>query len=240
MLYDEALRLDPNFLPALLGRFNTLHWELYENLDADRARFVAEMDLLSRRAVALDDQNPSAWGTRVDASGWLGRWDEAFTADEKAQTLDPAALVFNLEDMAWLKYATGRPVETIALTERAIAIDPPGKLEEAMNMSGQFDSWADTAKRYRPARKRPRSTTPRGTTKCCFSPPVPKTATCKRPQWRRQNCSSASRGSQSPRTRRLDFRTTRNTLKCSNRTITLAYARLEFRSSKLPGSRSVS
>ena len=133
-LYDEALRLDPTFVPALLGRLNTLHWELYENLDADRARFVAEMDLLSRRAVALDDQNPSAWGSRADALGWLGRWDEAFTAHDKAQMLDPAPLVFHLEDLAWLKYATGRPVETIALTERAIAIDPPGKLEEAMNL----------------------------------------------------------------------------------------------------------
>jgi adenylate cyclase len=133
-LYDEALRLDPSFVPALLGRFNTLHWELYENLDADRARFVAEMDVLSRRMVALDDQDPAAWRSRVAALGWLGRWDEAFEAYANSETLDPAALVYNLEWNAWLEYATGRPAEAIALTHRAVAIDPPGKLEEAMNL----------------------------------------------------------------------------------------------------------
>ena len=51
-LYDEALRLDPNFVLALVAKVDTLHWELYEYLDADRAKIVAEMDALSRRAVA--------------------------------------------------------------------------------------------------------------------------------------------------------------------------------------------
>jgi adenylate cyclase len=133
-LYDEALRLDPNFVPALLGRGDTLHWELYENLGADRTRLLADMDALSRRAVALDEQSPNAWETRADVLIWLGRWDEALAAAAKAQTVDPARSN-NLFDLAWLAYATGRPAEAIAFTERVIAIDPTGdQLQQAMNM----------------------------------------------------------------------------------------------------------
>lgn len=132
-LCDEALRLDPNFVPALVCRLGTLHWELYENLGADRAHYLAEMDALSRRAIALDDQSPNAWEQRADTLLWLGRWDEALAAVAKTQAVDPARRN-TLLTLAWLTYATGRPAEAIAITERAIAIDPPGELEEAMNM----------------------------------------------------------------------------------------------------------
>ena len=131
--YDEALRLDPDFEPALLGRIDTLHWELYENLDADRARFVAEMDALSRRAVALDGQDPDAWDMRAEALIWLGRWDEALAANANAQTLDPA-LYWPLANRSWFMFAAGHPAESITLTERAIAIDPPGEGSLALSL----------------------------------------------------------------------------------------------------------
>jgi len=132
-LYDEALRLDPDFVRALVGRMSTLHWELYEDLKADRAQYLAEMDALSRRAVALDDQYSDAWAIRAETLLWLGRSDEAFAAAAYVQSVDPANLVF-LWVIAWLTYASGRPGEAIALTQRAVAIDPPGNVNAAMNL----------------------------------------------------------------------------------------------------------
>jgi adenylate cyclase len=124
-LYDEALRLDPGFVQALVSKIDALHWELYEDLDADRGRIVAEMDALSRRAIALDGEKPDVWETRGETLIWLGRWDEALAASAHAQALDPARYWYLYSD-SWLLFATGRPAESIALTERANVIDPPG------------------------------------------------------------------------------------------------------------------
>jgi len=124
-LYDEALRLDPDNVPALLGQIDALHWELYEDLAADRPKLVAEMDAFSRRAVALDRENPAVWENRAETLIWLGRWDEAMAANAQAHALDPARLSSLYAD-SWLLFATGRPAESLALTERANAIDPPG------------------------------------------------------------------------------------------------------------------
>lgn len=129
-LYDEALRLDPKSVLALVAKVETLHWELYEDLDADRARIVAEMDVLSRRAVALEADNRWVWETRAEALVWLDRWDEAMAASAQAKLLDPANYPSLYTD-AWLLFAMGRPAESIALTERANAIDPPG---DALNL----------------------------------------------------------------------------------------------------------
>jgi tetratricopeptide (TPR) repeat protein len=120
-------------VPALLGRIETLHWELYENLEADRAPFVAEMDALSRRAVAIDGQDPRAWQFRAETLIWLGRWEEAMAANANAQALDPASY-WHLVSGGWLMYATGRPAEAIALTKRVIAIDPPGDIDAATDL----------------------------------------------------------------------------------------------------------
>ena len=60
-LYDEALRLDPRLMGALLGRGWTLDTELDLNRGAARDRLVQEIDDLSTRAVVLDPDDPSVW-----------------------------------------------------------------------------------------------------------------------------------------------------------------------------------
>ncbi len=124
-LYDEALRLDPSYVPALAFKVDALHWELYEDLDADRGKIVAEMDDLSRRAVALERENRLVWDTRSEALRWLNRWDEAMAASAQAKLLEPANYGSLYAD-AWLLYSMGRPAESLKLLERATAIDPPG------------------------------------------------------------------------------------------------------------------
>jgi tetratricopeptide (TPR) repeat protein len=124
--YDEALRIDPGFVPALTQRSNSLHWELYEDPHANRNAIASEMESLSQRAIAIDQQDASAWDARADALGWLARWEEAIAANEKAQSLAPTEPGI-WDNAAWLRYAMGRPAESLAIARRIIAIDPPGE-----------------------------------------------------------------------------------------------------------------
>jgi TolB-like protein/tetratricopeptide (TPR) repeat protein len=124
--YDEALRIDPRFVPALAQRSNSLHWEIYEDPHANRAAIAAEMEGLSQRAIAIDPQDASGWDARADALGWLSRWEEALAANQKAQSLAPTDLGI-WDNAAWLRYAMGRPAESLSIARRIIAIDPPGE-----------------------------------------------------------------------------------------------------------------
>ena len=67
-LYDEALRLDPSLVWALLGRGWTLDTELDLNRGAARDRLVQELDDLSMRAVVLDPDDPMRVGAAQSGS----------------------------------------------------------------------------------------------------------------------------------------------------------------------------
>ena len=79
----------------------------------------------------LEGDNRLVWETRAEALVWLDRWDEAMAASAQAKLFDPAAYWILCITDAWLLFAMGRPAESIALTERANAIDPPG---DALNL----------------------------------------------------------------------------------------------------------
>jgi len=53
-LFDAALRIDPNYVPAILGRAWTLNVEFEDDPKSDRDRIVLEMDELARRAINID------------------------------------------------------------------------------------------------------------------------------------------------------------------------------------------
>jgi TolB-like protein/tetratricopeptide (TPR) repeat protein len=124
--YDEALRIDPRFVPALAQRSNSFHWEIYEDPHANRNAMATEMEMLSQRAISIDPQDAMAWDARADALGWRSRWEEALAANEKAQSLAPTELRI-WDNAAWLRYAMGRPAESLSIARRIIAIDPPGE-----------------------------------------------------------------------------------------------------------------
>jgi DNA-binding winged helix-turn-helix (wHTH) protein/TolB-like protein/tetratricopeptide (TPR) repeat protein len=121
-LYDEALRLDPNLVWALLGRGWTLQAELYLG-GAARDRLVQELDAMSVRAVAIDSDDPMAWALRAHALTWQWRWDAAFEALSKEQSLEPtrARPIFH---RAWIMNLLGKPAEALPLVDRGLALDP--------------------------------------------------------------------------------------------------------------------
>jgi DNA-binding winged helix-turn-helix (wHTH) protein/TolB-like protein/tetratricopeptide (TPR) repeat protein len=122
-LYDEALRLDPRLVGALIERGWTLDIELALNRHALRDRLVQELDDLSMRAVALDPDDSNVWALRSKALAWQWRWDAALEANSKQQSLDRTrAEAFG--DRALLMSLIGKPAEALLLVDQALALNP--------------------------------------------------------------------------------------------------------------------
>jgi len=120
-LYDEAIRLDPALLPALLGRGWNSIAELEQDPGADRDRLVDESIALSARALDLDTSDPRAWEFRAVALGWQANLAAALEAEARARQLDPTSR-FNA--LAWLMVMSGQPERALEATERGVALEP--------------------------------------------------------------------------------------------------------------------
>ena len=121
-LYEEALRQDPTSVPALLS-LSLLTEEQAEQAGPDQERLVKETDHLSRRALALDRNDPRVWQVRSWALTAQGQWDGAFQAIAEALQIDP----YNngsVGDQGLLLLLTGRAEEALPVLDRAIALDP--------------------------------------------------------------------------------------------------------------------
>jgi len=122
-LFDDALRLQPDFVPALYGVLQTYDTELEETATADRAAILPRIDRLTSRMIGIDGRDDSVWRARAIALQWLGRFEEAMVADERAQSLDPSSTSITL-DRAWILIQTGRSADALPLINQAIAMDP--------------------------------------------------------------------------------------------------------------------
>jgi adenylate cyclase len=121
-LYDKAIHLDPNFATAMVARVDNLHNQLlFGRMPADqRQRIVAQMDDLSRRALAIDDKYPGAWYARSLALYRQGRLQGALEANAQYVKLDPNRFP-PLAQRAWFMLFTGRAEEAIDLLNEALA-----------------------------------------------------------------------------------------------------------------------
>ncbi|MEO6410011.1 MAG: adenylate/guanylate cyclase domain-containing protein [Burkholderiaceae bacterium] len=124
-LYDEALRLDADFGPALVERAWSSNHEFEEAIKGDRQRLGLDMEVLAQRALAADRRDPDAWDIHATALGWLGRWDEALGANTTARELDPTNHSY-ASRRAYFLAAMGRAEEAATLEESLIAMWPPG------------------------------------------------------------------------------------------------------------------
>jgi len=86
-LFQAALRVDPQSVLALTESVWTYSEELQYGPNPDHTTFEHQMDAMSGRAVSIDPADGAAWAARATALGWLGRWDEALSAIERAESL---------------------------------------------------------------------------------------------------------------------------------------------------------
>ena len=126
--FDEALRLDPSFVPAIRGRWQTLEYELDLGPKADTNRILQEMDELSFRAISIDNTNSGAWFERADTLTRQWRWEAALEANAKAGKVDPTN-GWALNQRAGLMILAGQPQEALTLIERQVALDPQDQEE---------------------------------------------------------------------------------------------------------------
>ena len=122
-LFDAALRIDPNYVPALLGRLWTLNGEFEDDPKSDRDRIVLEMDDLAQRATTIDPSSARAWNSRATALGWQGRYDSALEASDRAIRLDPSNKD-SLMNRGWIMDVSGQAHNTLQLLAESHAIDP--------------------------------------------------------------------------------------------------------------------
>jgi adenylate cyclase len=122
-LADEALRLEPNLVPALLARALLMNYKDDVDPNSDHDRIAREQAELTARATTLDPTDSSAWDWHAISLEYLGRMDAALEANDTFGKLDPDAPGFYFE-RAWLMNMAGRPNEALPLAERALALDP--------------------------------------------------------------------------------------------------------------------
>lgn len=120
--YDEALRLDPNLVSALLGHV----WATDDLRDldptSDRARLMREMDDFSLRAIAADRLDPLAWVARAGVLERQYRWAEAKEALAEVLRLDPYRNGVYLE-RAWISIWNGDPEAGLDEMDKQAALD---------------------------------------------------------------------------------------------------------------------
>jgi adenylate cyclase len=143
-LVDQALRLEPDLVPALILRAALINNEGYIDPNADSDRIAREQDRYTARAVQLDSTDPAAWIWRATALAALGRWNAALEANATAIKLEPYEARWYSE-RANLMIWTARPAEALALAERALALDPANAFVplaracEARLLAGQIE-----------------------------------------------------------------------------------------------------
>ena len=134
-LVDEALRLEPDFVPALVLRAALFHDEGEADPNADHDRIAREQDRYTARAVQLDSNDPAAWYWRIQALESLGRWNAALEASETEIKLDPYR---GYQSRADLMLLMGRPAEALALVDRALALRRGGLWAASTACEAQF------------------------------------------------------------------------------------------------------
>ena len=122
-LYDDALRLNPNFVPALVARTMIVDFEKDLDPNANAERAAREMEDFSARALRLDINSAQVWRARSVALSVAGRWTAALQAADQAIALDP----YNPQrhvDKAYLLNLSGRPADALRVIDQALAMEP--------------------------------------------------------------------------------------------------------------------
>lgn len=121
-LCDEALRLEPRFVPALLCVSYALTLRI-QNEPERRAELATKLDDVTMRATALAPRDSRTWLNRGAALRFQGNLNGAFAAQEEALRLDPYKGSSVMRRGAMLIYA-GRPTEALPHLDQALALDP--------------------------------------------------------------------------------------------------------------------
>jgi len=141
-LYEEALRLDPEFLDALLSMRFILESRI-EDEPEHREELVRRMDEVTLRATKLAPRDPRTWMNRQSAFLFQGNMEAALAANDEALRLDP----FKGSTLMWraiIPMWSGRPAEALPLIDRGMILDPTLKgLEQELRCVAYLNAGRD-------------------------------------------------------------------------------------------------
>ena len=125
-MYERALELDPQHVPALSGLALTLAVQANRAEDAAAAApLFARAEEHSLRAVATDPKDPEAWRARATVLQFGGKLAAAAEAIDRALTLNPYSNESHAQ-RGLILYASGRIEDSVAAFDRAIRLNPAG------------------------------------------------------------------------------------------------------------------
>jgi tetratricopeptide (TPR) repeat protein len=126
-MLDEALRIDPDYVPALAALTTVLANESDHLRGADaaagRAALLKQADEVSLRAVAAGPNSADAWTARSQLLQYRGDTPAATEAIERALRLNPYSNDAHGQHGLALAYA-GRFEDALAAFDRAIRLNP--------------------------------------------------------------------------------------------------------------------
>jgi len=151
-LLEEALRRDPNLVPALVILARFLIQRVDYDVDFDRDRLMRRVNDLTGKAVRLNDSQPAAWVLRSMALMFMGQWNASLEAGVRAMRLEPYSSGLVLHQAA-LTLLTGSPVDAMKLVEQALALDPQvdtmSVVGEVRLFLGEYEEAVDSGERAR-------------------------------------------------------------------------------------------
>ena len=132
-LLEEALRRDPNHVPALVMLARILIQRIDYDIHFDRDRILRRVYDLTGKAVRLNDSQPTPWLLRSMVLMFMGQWNASLEASARGVRLEPysAGLVLH---QAMLNSLAGRLAEAMTLIKQALALDPQ---VDAMSIIGE-------------------------------------------------------------------------------------------------------
>jgi TolB-like protein/tetratricopeptide (TPR) repeat protein len=122
-LFERALALDPNNVPAMIGLTNALNWRVTAQLSEDPASDIARAEKTIDAALALQPDNSSAHAARGDLFFNKRQWGPSIAEAETAVTED-----HNNADArataSFRKVFLGRSEDSFAGVETALRLSP--------------------------------------------------------------------------------------------------------------------
>ncbi|WP_148089525.1 tetratricopeptide repeat protein [Kitasatospora cineracea] len=91
------------------------------SLDSARHDFAAALDW-SRKAIAVNPDNSTLYGTLADACTQLGRYPESFDAVQRMVDLKPGTPSPARASYAWALHANGRDADALRQSDEVLAL----------------------------------------------------------------------------------------------------------------------
>jgi adenylate cyclase len=132
-LLEEALRRDPNLVPALVMLARVLLQQIDCDIHFDRDRVLRRIYDLTGKAVRLNASQPTPWLLRSLVLMFMGQWNASLEASARGIRLEPYSAGLLLHH-AMLNSLTGRLAEALALIKQALTLDPQ---VEVMSIVGE-------------------------------------------------------------------------------------------------------